>query len=374
MVRLHEISLFQTIILTIVLSASALLYKSCIDPIEFEVPSGLSESIVIQGRVVLSDPSFVEINASRLFDFSPESRQPVSIRNLVLYDSKGNQMELETRSPGRYFQELNGSTAIQAEVGTGYRISLETFDNRAYETDLDILLENKDPISLNVSLSQTTLPDNLGVFVPTDQVTLDISTNIDNSTNGGIYWEVRNVFAVTDTPVSATEPENPKTCYITKTVNVNEIYVLDPSELTSNRIDEYTLLNSLIDWRFAEGIYYEAKQYSLSPGAYAYWDAVNTLSEREGNMFDGPVGEIPTNLINRDDPNDRIFGYFFATQEKTIRVKVEQNLVGQVARLCPPPPERMCNLTPGEACTCGLCCDCLLDPESTTVRPDYWTD
>lgn len=373
MVRPARFTSLRFIIFSTVLSCFAL-FNSCIDPIEFEVPTGLSESIVIQGRVVIGTPSFVEVNASRLFDFSPESRQPVSIRNLILYDSKGNQMELSTRVPGRYFQELNEGTPIQAEIGTGYRISLETFDNRSYETSFDVLYENQDPISLNVSLTQTSLPDGLGVFVPTDQVTLDITTNVDNTTNGGIYWEVRNVFAVTDTPVSAVAPENPKTCYITKTVNVNEIYVLDPTELTSDRIENYQLLNSLIDWRFAEGIYYEVKQFSLSPGAYAYWEAINVLSEREGNMFDGPVGEIPTNLFNVDDPNDPIFGYFFATQEKGIRIKVDQNLIGFVPRLCPPPPERMCNLTPGEACTCGLCCDCLLDPQSTIVQPDYWID
>lgn len=350
-----------SIILVVIICIA--IHTGCIDEINFEVPAGLSESVVIQGRVVLGEEeSFVEVNVSRLFDFSPESRQSVSIKNLILYDSNGNQMELDTRQPGKYKVILDENTPIQANVGTGYRISFETFDNRSYESSFDVLLENREPVALNLSITQTTLPDILGVFTEFDQVTLDITTDIDNTQSGGLYWDIKNIYALTDSPDPPTEP---KTCYITKTVNVNEIYVLDPSELTSDRIENYELLSSLIDWRFAEGIYYEVKQYSVSNGAYDYWDAVNVLSEREGTMFDGPVGQIPTNLKNETDSKDPIFGYFFATQERIIRIKVSPDLVGPIRPFCPRPSPTM---------GINSCDDCLIEPQATTTKPDYWID
>lgn len=347
---------------------------SCIDPIEFEVPSGLNESVVVQGRIVLSEPSFVEVNVSRLFDFSPASREPISIKELILYDSEGNQMELETRSPGRYKVILDTTTPIQVSIGKGYHISLITFDGRSFESTIDVLTANTKPDQLFAEVTQTVLPNLLGVYESIDQVTLSITTEIDNSLGGGYYWEVRNVFAVTDTPYDRLEPIGQKTCYIDKLVNVNDIYVLDPSELNSSSIEKYELSSSLIDWRFAEGLYYEVRQYSLSEPAYAYWNAVNTLSERDGNMFDGPIGEIPTNLASSESDDDQIFGYFFATQEYIIRLRFDRSTIPPVNRLCPPPPERMCSLDPGEGCTCGLCCDCLIEPSASIIKPDYWID
>jgi len=91
-------------------------------------------------------------------------------------------------------------------------------------------------------------------------------------------------------------------------------------------------------------------------------------------MFDPPVGEVPTNIENIDDDEDPIFGFFFASEEKVLRIKVDDALTGVVPRLCPRPPESMCSHVPGEGCTCGLCCDCLIDPDATLTKPDYWID
>ena len=350
--------------------------STCIDPIDFEVPDGLSDSLVIQSRVVLNEAPYIELSVSRLFDFSPESRRPVSVRKAFLFDDENNEMELETRTPGFYRDDLNETTPIQPRIGQSYRIRIETFDNRILESTSDLLYDNQQPDQLEVALVSELVLNPIGVFVPTDRIQLSIYTPIDAQSGSGLYWEVDNVFQITDSPNHTNpSPAFPKkTCYITKTADVNEIYVLDPSELANDRIDDYKLLTSNIDFRFGEGLYYQVRQYSLSPQAFNYWNAVDILSEREGNLFDSPVGEIKSNFVNLNDPEDQVFGFFFATKETVVRLKVEPDFVGNIRPLCPPLPESMCSTSPGEGCTCGLCCDCLIDPDATTIKPDYWID
>ena len=348
-----------------------ILAVACIDPIDFEVPAGLSNSIVLQGRVVKGDSSYVELNVSRLFDFSPESRQPVSVRKVTFFDDRNNEMILETRTPGVYRQTLDETTPIQAEIGTGYRLRVETFDNRIYESTSDIMPSNGAPESLNVSITQELIPDLLGNFEPVDRVRLGINASIDNEADGGIYWEINTIYQITDSGIN--DPDGiVKTCYLNKTADVNEIYVLDPEELQGGRIEDFELAVTPIDFRFGEGLYYEVKQFSLSPGAFSYWNGIDILSEREGNMFDGPVGEVPTNFVNINDPDDFVFGYFFASEESIARVRVDPSVTGPVRTLCP--SSSPCFAGPGGDCICGLCCDCLIDESSTTERPSFWID
>ena len=120
----------------IVVAVGLLLCQACIDPIDFEVSNEFSDSVVIQGRVVRADPSFIEVNISRLFDFSPESRQPLAVQEVIVFDDLGNEMELTTRTPGIFRQELDASTPIQAEIGRGYRLRVRTFDGRNIELSL----------------------------------------------------------------------------------------------------------------------------------------------------------------------------------------------------------------------------------------------
>lgn len=350
----------------------SILVVSCIDKIDFEVPAGLSDSIVIQARVVKGEISFVEVDVSRLFDFSVESRRPVSVRRVVLSDDNNNEMVLETRVPGSYFEVLNESTAIQAEVGRGYKLRVETLDNRIFESTIDIMPPNRIPRGLNLSIVSQPAIDLLGRATEVDRIRLSIDTEVNTETNGGVFWEISNVYRVTDQGLS--DPANPviKTCFIEDNINANEIFILDPTQLRDGNLIDHELAFASIDRRFGEGLFFVVRQFSLSQGAFSYWNGINILSERGGNIFDGPAGEIPSNFTNINDPESVAFGYFFATEEELIRRKADLPELAEVLPVCP--SDRACFLPGGDSCVCGLCCDCLNDPNSTTVVPDFWFD
>ena len=347
-----------------------LFYGRCVDPIDFELDAKFKDAIVIQAQLVKGeDNSYVEVNITRLFDFTQESRLPVNVQQVVLYDDQGEQMELQTRSPGRYNVPLDASTPIQAEVGRGYRLRVRTLDGRTFDSTMDIMPPNLTPTSLDIDRVTVEFINEDDEFTTSDRIALSIDTEIDLDSEGGVFWEIRNIYRVTDSGINSGEI---KTCYLEGVANTNNIYVLDPRNFTDRQVTNFPLAQLPLTTFMAEGMYYEVRQYSLSPGAFAYWNAIDILSEREGSVFDRPVGEVPTNFTNTEASDDAVFGYFFASEEKLIRKRIPQELISDIATTCP--SVRPCFAGPGGTCICGLCCDCLDDPSATLERPSWWID
>jgi len=359
----------KNILKIIALAIGLLLYQACIDPIDFEVSNEFSDSVVIQGRVVSSDPSFVEVNISRLFDFSPESRQPLAVQEVIIFDDQGNQMELTTRTPGIFRQELDSTTPIQAEVGRGYSIRVRTFDGRTIESTTEIMPPNLPPRDIDISRISEMVINEFNQFEAQPRIRLSVDADIDETLNAGLYWEVRSIFRVTDSGINDMVQ---RTCFIDRITSIEDIYVLDPEEFSGAQIDDFELVTIALSPNFSEGYYFQVKQYSLSESAFSYWNGIDILSEREGSVFDRPVGEVPSNLVNVDDPSSPVFGFFFASEEEVIRKRIPDELFTDVSTVCP--MAGGCTNGPGGACTCGVCCDCRDEDNSTQIRPDFFED
>ncbi len=359
---------------------SAVICHGCIDPIDFEVANEFSDSIVVQGRVVNGDPSFVEVDISRFFDFSSESRQPLAVQEVIIFDDQGNQMELTTSTPGVFRQELDATTPVQAEVGRGYSIRVRTFDGRTIESTTEILLPNQVPQDIGIERISEVIINEMNLLETQQRIRLSVDTEVDAELNSGLYWDVRSIFRVTDSGINDMVQ---RTCYIDRLTSVDDIYVLDPREFSGNQIKDFELITIPVSAEFVEGYYFQVKQYSLTESALRYWNGIDILSEREGSVFDRPVGQVPSNLVNVDDPSNQVFGYFFASQEQVIRKRIPDELFTDVRTICPMLIQRFgalimdscgngVNGDTGGACTCGLCCDCREDENSSQIRPDFF--
>jgi len=321
---------------------------SCVDPIDLPPPSDLTDAIVIQGRAVLGENSRVEMKVSRLFDFSAESKLSLNVRNVVFFDDQGNRMELEPVNQGEYNTPITSASPIQLEVGRSYGVSFSQISN------------------INFGLTEEIVTAPSGELEAETRLETLVDTDISQGSNG-MLWELDQTYRLTDSPIDG---GTPKTCYITNAVTVNSIPTINLDNLISSTLNSKSIGVLPIDFRMAEGMYLTVKQFSLSEGAAQYWDNVATLVEREGDLFDDPVGLIPTNFVNPTDANDEVFGYFFASREVVSHIRVPESLVGQPVKACPPPPRPAA----GSGCNLGICCDCLAGPSNTLDRPDFWID
>jgi len=166
-------------------------------------------------------------------------------------------------------------------------------------------------------------------------------------------------------------PVKPKTCYLTQKVDVNDIFVLDASSITVDKLDNFTVLEDLIRSNYAEGQYMTIFQQTINKGVYDYWNSIKIITERSGSMFDPPAGKITSNISNPDDPSEEIFGYFFVAQQDTIRLYVSPEMAGSPENACPPPNEMA---PPGGGCPVLICCDCLSAERSSTGKPKFWKE
>lgn len=343
---------------------------SCIDKIDLEIPTGAEDALAIEGRIIKGDPSFVALSVNRLFNFDGESRSNLALRKVTLIDSDNVSLELRSSDNSVYRAEIEEDSPIDVQVGKSYKIRVELFDNRIFESDLEELVATPDIVDLNVAIQEDVETGITGNATTVERVALSVDSDLSGLENGGLYWDVFNIFKITDSPIR--QNIELKTCYVTKPANVNDIYVLDPQSTTEDILRGIPLRVADIDLRFSEGLYYEVRQYALSRSALDYWGAIDFLSERTGNIFDGPVGEVPTNFMNINDPDDPVYGFFFASEEKMARIKVPQNLVGNPEPHCP--PNTPATSGPFGSCLWGLCCDCLADPDATTEKPSFWID
>jgi len=105
----------------------------------------------------------------------------------------------------------------------------------------------------------------------------------------------------------------------------------------------------------------------LSQGAFEYLEQIKTITDLSGNFFEDPPGKIIGNFQNINDPDEEVFGYFYATQTDTVRSFV--STTDYEAR-----PECPGTGAVNDPSISRKCFDCLLEINSTTTKPDYWIE
>lgn len=347
--------------------------SGCLDVIDIETPSNNLESVVIQGKLVVGSPSHVNVKLSKLFQFVADGKQPVNARNVLLLDENNNGIELEDQGLGSYALTIPANSPdFQVELGTPYKIQVNTFDGRTFESSMEIGEAVPKPESINYRLIQREALDAIGNVRSQEFLQYNVNTPLkstDANNNVRLGWEYQYTYKVNDTPFQF--GINQKICYITQNLNISDVTVVDASELASDRLDDYTLYETRVSRNYGEGAYFTAIQESLSETAYNYFRQVAENTGRTGNMFEAPPGKVISNIANIADETDETFGFFYVTQQDTIRTFVDPELIGAPPNYCPPPN----GLTREDgSCADPICCDCSSVPNSTTEIPDFWEE
>lgn len=356
-----------------IITLVSVMLSGCLDTIDIESPINNEESLVIQGKLVVGNPSVIEVSLSRLFNFTAEGRRPVNARSVTLFDETGNTVELEDYGLGSYFLNIPmGDPDFTVSLGDAYGIKVVTFDGRTFESTL----ETANPVprmeSVSYRLVERELVNAAGTVNTVNYLQYSVNTPLavsEASENVRLGWEFRHTYKVNDTPISPTVTQ--KVCYISENLNVTDIKVIDASVLTADRIDDYPLYETSVTRVYGEGLYFTLIQESLSETAHEYFNQVAENTGRTGNMFEAPPGKVVSNIRNVDDELDEAFGFFYVTQQDTIRQYVDPALIGSPPAYCPPPGGLV---RENGSCADPICCDCESVPNSTTTKPSYWTE
>ncbi|NRB64587.1 MAG: DUF4249 family protein [Saprospiraceae bacterium] len=356
-----------------------LLTNSCLQQIDLSVDRAFQDNVVVQGSLVIGSPSLATVRVSKLFDFTSNGRGAINVRFVRLYDSDGNFVELEPGDEvGDYTLEIAADNPdFPVETGKSYHIELATFDGRAYETIPDRLYPVPEASRLDAREITVEVQNSVGEIFREPRLEFSVTTSTDNGIEDPAFlrWSKERTFLTTDEGAEASwnrPAVDPKTCYVTESTNVNNLPSARSLDFAGD-ITEFPILQEPIAARFAEGYYISVFQQSLSPGAYEYWLRIADLINREGTIFESPVGKVNSNVVNTNDPNDEPFGYFYVTQQDTMRMFISPEFVGNPPLRCPvvfenpPPGFDYCETVP-------LCCDCFSARRSQLERPDFWLE
>lgn len=332
---------------------------SCVDEIKLNVDTD-QRSIVVDGFVTdslgnfqlkLSESSVIGIGNDNILD-------PIPGASVQLLDTDGgNYPYIESNeTPGIY--EL---FSFKAQRGKSYFIDITLPDGRHYQSTPTALRSSSKIDNISYEVNEETFRNNAGELVTENILAAKIATDFSAATSPPfLRWRVFGEYQVQENYPMAL---NPKRCYVTVNLDVNDIRIFDASQVNGTELFEQIISEATYDFRFGEQFCFHISQFSISEEEYNYWRNIKEIIDIDGSLFDPPPGTVVGNIRNVDNPNDVAVGYFSVASIFFKRYFVNRDETGfSVRSRC----EGFFLRVP------FACDDCLLINNSTTIKPDYW--
>ncbi len=347
--------------LPLVLLACAIIIGlySCIDEIGLNVDTE-QRSVVVNGfvtdslgdyRVQLSESSVIGIGNDNILT-------PINNATVQIMDTDGGSRSYTASVDEEGVYILSDFEAVE---GKAYFIDIILADGRHYRSQPQTLRGNSTIESVAFDVEESTFRNNAGELVTENRITAKISSDI-TGTDVPPYlrWRVEGEYQIQEAYPMAL---NPKKCYVKVNLDINDIRILDATEVNGDVLFEQEIAETEYDFRFGEQFCFHIYQFSISQEEYEYWRTVRELIDIDGSLFDPPPGTVIGNLYNVDDRNDVPVGYFSVASVFLQRAFINTNeLEVSVRDKC---SGFRFNVPFG-------CMNCLDITNSTTVRPSYW--
>jgi hypothetical protein len=331
---------------------------SCIDELGVDTKEG-KRILVVEGAITtLPGPHRIILSKSdkygSVFDgfIRKETRATVWIR-----DNDGDQVFLSEGEQGNYYTPASFS----AKAGNKYTLHI-TLDNGERYISLPEEVVPSPPIdSLSILFKEQPSLD----FNRNTGIEVYVRWNDPKDTDNFYLWEAEGVYVVNTKPhLFEGKDENnvpvpmPKSC-------CDRCYVYDFSLNTVLRVfkDNLTDGNNNAQLaafipddgrRFMEKYLVVVQQSSLNKSAYQFYDLLKNQLSIQGNIFDPPPATIRGNMINLDDPDSDVIGYFRASD-----VQIDTLYITRAEVEEPRPIDQIND-------------DCRVLENSSTQKPSFW--
>ncbi len=342
--------------------------SSCISDIDLQAPPDVDNLLAIQAQLTKGTPHVFFASIGKVFDFGGRSA-PIRVRRVTLANELGQELVIPNTDTEEYRLEISpDSDEFVIEDFMTFNLVVETSDGRVYTSTFEQLLpvSQVDELTIDIVTEFEEQETIIGGLVEVEKIQFSVTTpaTVPNTNDLGRFrWTFEEVFQQTDTPPDGSES---KTCYVTQGIGATVETTFDPTISGVSTIENLPIFVNNIFFNYAEGNYFIALQQSLTPTAFTYFNSVSEVISREASIFNSPAGRLQSNFTNLDDPDDEVFGYFFATSIDTARIFVSPETVGSPGRLCP-----VMSMRPTD-CPSAACCDCLDQERSTLERPRWW--
>jgi len=344
------------LLITVVLSLGI---YSCVDEIALNVDTA-ERTLIVDGFVTDSLGKFeVKLSQSSVIGIGNDNiLDPVSGAKVQLLDGDGGTYPYleDEEKLGTY--RLENFKALR---GKSYFIDVVLSDGKHYQSQPAQLQSSSRIDNVEYEIREITARNNIGELVTERRIFTKIDTDFSQADKPPfLRWRVSGEYQLQE---QSRMDLNPMRCYVKVDLDVNNIQILDASQLSGGQIFDQIISEAKYDFRYADQFCYHISQFSISEAEYNYWTNIKEVIDIDGSLFDPPPGTVIGNIRNVDDPDDIAVGYFSVASVYFVRNFINSNELDVFVRA-------KCagfNRTPPFGCV-----DCLDVNNSTLIKPSYW--
>jgi hypothetical protein len=301
--------------------------NGCIEPFQpvIRESSGL---LVIEGRLT-DTPVAQSVTISRSVAYSHPEFKPVSGCVVRVEDETGEGITYSEQAEGVYqATPLPGF----AEAGKAFKLVVFTPEGEIYESEYDSLLacSTLEDVYYREEVLGTSDPrvNHHGV-----RFYVDVSGS--NTTSRYYLWNFEETWEYHSTyriqyildgeqfVDHSPELHGYNICYLTN--RIGEFQAGSSTMMEKNELREqplYFVSNQTPRLRHTYSLL--VLQYSLSLNAYDYWERMGKQAGGTGGLFETQPSGTRGNIYNTSDPEEKVLGFFFASQVKQQRVTISE--------------------------------------------------
>ncbi len=335
--------------------------NACLDPITIDVSSDNQELIVVDGQFNDSGEKQI-VRLSTTQKFGLKSFDPVSGAQLQLCETESGLCESYTEAEAGIYGLL--PQRITPSEGNTYFLQVGFSNGDSYQSTPQPLPRKQTADSVYHRFEFET--DQFGQENTEKVINVYLDTKIDKGA-GPVYmrWRYDELYIF---PEESCGPlDFPTTCYVSVSRETQNILLLNSEVLEKSSLKGLKVVGrsyfEIIEYKNRH--YFNVYQQSIGREAYEYWNKVETVIAQAGTIFDQPPASVPGNVINTNEPNDRLLGFF-----EVAAVDVKRTYVL--------PADFRENINFRTVCSQfnrrrwpEYCCNCLSLEGATTVRPDW---
>jgi hypothetical protein len=287
-----------------------------------------SQEVLVINGMITDQPGPHHVFVSKSTPYNTPSFEPVSGCIVTVRDESGHIEYFLENGDGQYTADL---PAFFLATGKSYSLHVIT-DDGSYRSEYDTLLVCPpiDTLYFEVDKRGTSDPD---VILGGLQFFSEVKGNDRASRNYRWLleetWEYKTAY-VADHFWSGTGPilqqpsEAVYTCW--KTHPIEQLFSSSTRHLSENALRRNPL-NYVSNETPRLKIQYSlmVKQQSLTNSAFEYWNKMESQSGESGGLYETQPSSAIGNLSSDNQPEEKVLGLFYATQEQSKRITVENN-------------------------------------------------
>ncbi len=254
-------------------------------------------------------------------------------------------------NPGSY------TSFMQGKQGISYHVEIKLRDDRIIHSSPAEIQPSYSIDSLDYFISREEILNDAGNIETRERILFSLDTHFSENDSPYFRWRASGVYEFKEKNGSF----NPRTCYVKDNLDFNNIVLINSDDLSSPYIIGMPLIETTFNHRFNILYSLNTIQYRISEDEYIYWKNIEQLINIDGTLFDPPPAAVVGNLVNINDPEDKIQGYFSVTSSDSRYFFIDVTQKGEYA---------------SSPCDVGIrpssCDDCRRIINSTVIKPTYW--